>query len=964
MVTYFEMLGPGRVTLPDGRFHRLKPTRRDQTLAYLAITGDWVTRDRLGFLFWADSSDSTARHNVRQLLKRIRQLGWVERFETDNSAVRWLVENDVAVFRDANVNGRWDGLPDSGHLLVGLERNASLEFEEWLLDQRHQIRAEWQTAVVAAARRSAASGEPDHGLKLLEPLLVEDNGEEVLPIYMELATRAGQRSLAVAAFKRVETRLRNDLGIDVPSEALEIAQRLTHDEAHEPSDLVGARLVGRESELTEISGLLARPNCRLLTLLGTGGIGKSRLAHAVLTQNRDRYVDGGKLVPLDVVSDPNDVLPAIASQINMKLDARLDPIRQLSAFLREKRMLLVLDNVEHLRPAWPQFSQLMDSCPGLEMVVTSRERLRLEGEWVYQVTGLADADAVELFLEAGGRVAPDVTVSADEAAAICRAVGGSPLGIELAVPWLRVMAVDEIISEIENSQHILSGGHLNGLPRHQNMTATMKHSWDLATADEREVAEALSVFTAPYTRELALQVGGADATMLLNLMDKSLIHRRSRNRYSSHPLVRGYASDRLAQDSQRRQEILSRHAAAILQLLSDGTIPLHHKTLKEDVFAAWRHALESQAIDLIAPAVEGLAALVTAEGWIGSGLRALSEAALLGPTPAQRASIKLAESQLLYRQGDYAEAAVSAKDSITAAIEAGDQAGHVSAILSLGWAQKWIAGDEAQYRVTSDALPVAEALGDDSLVTQVLNGLGCSASTLEKCRDHLQVGLARANTTNLRSLISHNLGIVLWALGDAAGGIDHLQRALHLARSEDDHDRAVRSLCTLAFVHGQIGELSTALGLSTEAEALTGGSELLDTRIYLSLVAGEICRLTENFDGAQSRASAAFSMATASDNEAYTLRALRLQGQLLLDRGENELGLGILAFLLIRPRDKGGDFTSEIINPQAWEDATGDVSSQQIEEAQLWARERNLQQVIADAVSASPTLILPSHQTL
>jgi len=949
-----EMLGTARVVLADGTVRPLKPTTRDHALVYLALTGDWVTRDRLGFLFWADNSDSTARHNVRQLLKRIRQLEWIEGFESDDAAVKWSVATDVGDLRGDVTAEAWDLLPPSGDLLPGLERNSTVEFEEWLLDERRHIRAVWQTGVVAAARHAAAQGDPGRGSELLEPLLVSDDRVDALPMYMELATEAGQRDLAVAAYERVSTRLRNDLGMEPPARAREMAQRLASEADAPSADLLRREFVGRVGELNDIAGLLALPECRLLTVFGPGGIGKSTIAQMVLDQMKGRYIDGGSLVSLESVRDPGDVPAAIASGLAISLDASADPVDQLIAVLRERRMLLVLDNAEHLGPAWVVFSQLVDACPNLEMVITSRERLRLEREWVYEISGLPDDDGVALFLDMGRRVAPEVTVSAAEAQAICLAVGGSPLGLELAVPWLRVMTPDEIVSEIRRDVEVLSGGYRDGLVRHQSVTATMVHSWQLASDRQRHAVEALSVFAAPYTRELAEQVGGATSVVLRDLVDQSLVHRRPDGRYSSHPLVRGYAAARLAEEGQRQAEVRGRHAATMLELAGTDAVPSAHQAILDDVIVAWAYIVESDAIDLIAPKVEHVTALMLTGGRINRGLQLLADAsAVLERTTSESATItatiRYAESRLLYFQGHHADAARTAQEALRIATETQDSVLRVKASLALGWAQKWIAGDQAQYRAISPALPLAEELGDPNLIAEVLNGLGCSASTLERCRDHLQRGLdvVDSGSSDLRSRLHYNLGMVSWALGDPDTGIDHVRTAFEVAKSVDDHNGIVESLSSLAFIHADLGDLTIALQLSDEAESMTGASEFLKTRMYVRLIAGEVRRLGGDRNGAQTRVLDALTMATAVDNEPLALRALRLHGQLLIDQGNIEHGLGVLSFVLAQTANKGGDFTSQIINPKAWEEATRDIDNERIEKARTWAEARGLDDLIA-----------------
>ncbi len=358
----FEMLGGARIALDDETSRPVKATVRGHALAYLALTGDWVTRDRLGFLFWADTPDTKARHNVRQLLKRIRQLPWIEGLETRDDAVRWLVPNDVADLTELIAREDWGDLPSSGDLLPGLERTSTAEFEEWLLAQRRRILSMWQAAVVASARDAGAQGDPNRGLHLLDPLLDSISGGDVVVPYMELAVKAGRRDLAIAGFDRVAAHLRRELGVDPPASAVEVMQRLASQPSSQTVESARRGPVGREHELTEIARLLALPDCRLLTLVGPAGIGKSTIAHELLNRLGSNHVDGSSFVSLESVVDPDDVPASIAAGLAIGLDARADPVDQLVAALCERDMLLVLDNAEHLRPAWGVFSRLVHAC--------------------------------------------------------------------------------------------------------------------------------------------------------------------------------------------------------------------------------------------------------------------------------------------------------------------------------------------------------------------------------------------------------------------------------------------------------------------------------------------------------------------------------------------------------------------------------------------------------------------------
>lgn len=949
-----EMLGTARVVVGGHPPVGLKPTMRDQALAYLAYEARWIRRDRLGFLFWPDTPDSTALHNVRQLVKRIRRLKWLAGLEVEDDNVRWLVSSDVADLQDAITKQRWDDLPLAADLLPGLERNASLEFEGWLLAERQRVRDQWRSALISVAAAAGDMGEPIRGARLLKPLLADDDGDLVLARYMDLAARAGDPSSAVSAFERVAARLRDDHGVGPPARVRELADRLRS--GHELSASNDALIVGRTDEVTELAGLLAQPSCRLLTLLGPGGIGKSTLARMLLGRVAAGYRDGAEFVPLESISDPEALPSAIAVALGLTLDGRVDPVAQLGHALRGRQLLLVLDNAEHLADGWVVISALIKACPRLRIVVTTRERLRLEDEWVYSVGGLGDDEAVELFERRARRIAPDVTVGRADALAVCRAVGGSPMGIELAVPWLRVMAGHEIVAQIDRDPGILSGGGRDALARHRSLEAAMAHSWRLATAEERIAVEALSVFAAPYSRELASAVADVSPTLLRDLVDKSLVQRRPDGRYASHPLVRQYAAACLSADDPRRRAVRHRHAEVVLDRLDPVETTVEHRALLDDALQAWEHATDHGDLELLRPAVRGLINLLDATGRYRQGLQLLTRAASrvgdedpLGQ--ATVAALHQGEATLLDRLGRHSEAAIMAQAAIEAAAAAGEQRLLVLAHLSLGWARKWIDGDPAQYAATKEAMPIAESLRDDDLLAMVLEALGCSAPTLEECRDHLLAGLALAARPDVRSGLYYSLGSVTWALGDHDAAVDYVEEALDIARSDGHVPAMVAALTNLAFIHAERGDLETGQRLSRESRALLGELEDVDLRIKAELVSGEIQRRVGDTADARSRMYRALQMARTIGNDAYSLRALRLHGQLLIDDGEVDEGVRVLAFVLSRT-DRRGDFTCETTNPRVWEESTASLDPARREGAQQWAHDRDLTTVVADVLTA------------
>ena len=819
----------------------------------------------------------------------MRRLSWAGSLEVADDNVRWCVTSDVEDLRDAIEQARWADLPAPEELLPGMEAKATVEFEEWLFQQRWSLRQQWRAALFDAAAEAEQRGSPGRGARLLRPMLDTDDADLVLHRYMELLVLAGERAAATAAYDLIAS--------GAATRAWSLRSRPPRSPPGSPG--TGPRTnpervngtVARNGEVTELAGLLSRIECRLLTLLGPGGIGKSTLAEMLVRRVQPTYADGAGVVSLDAVNDPGDVPSRIAIDLGVALDAATDAGEQIRNALRRKHRLVVLDNVEHLPGAWPFFAELLAACPQLDLVATSRERLRLPEEWVFQVEGMADDDAIELFGERAQHVTGRLEIDRDEALGVCRAVGGSPLGIELAAPWLRVMSCADIIAEIGGDPGLLSGGGAGVLTRHRSVEAAMAHSWRLATPTEREAIEALAMFSARFTRQLAREVADTSPLVLRDLVDKSLLQAHPDGRYGFHPLVRQYAAARLAADPARQSKTRDCHARAILhQITHTSAAPLDTDIL-EDAVRAWRHAIATSELDLAARATEGLVQRLKTAGRCQQGLELLGSVPD-DDVPAHQAligAVGCGRAELLLSTGRHEQAAEAAERAIRAAAAADDDRVRVLAGLTLGWARKWTDGDGAQYEVTRQLLPIAEALHDDAVIADVFNALGCSAPALEECRDHLRAGVAAAEQANrplLQGTCMHNLGCVLWGLGDTEAALSYLGDTLAMARSAGIRWAQISSLTMLAFVHGERSELARAQQLATEAENLAQDSEFTDYNIGATLVAGEICRLAGDVEGARSRMGAGLKMAVGQGTDALTLRALRLHGLTLLDEDQ------------------------------------------------------------------------------
>src|ERR1051325_8036858 len=329
--------------------------------------------------------------------------------------------------------------------------------------------------------------------------------------------------------------------------------------------------VGRASELEAIDRLLDDPGCPLLTLVGPGGVGKTRLALEAAARRVDRYSHGVHFVPLVSVASPDFLAPALAESIQFAVDGAHSGFSaqdQLLDYLSERSMLLVLDNFEHLVEGSAFLSDVVERAPQVELLATSRERLNVQSEWVFDVDGLGlaengngSASAVQLFVERAKQVAPGFALDdTTEALRICRLVDGMPLRLELAASWVAVLSCTEIADEIARNIDFLATSTRDVPDRHRSLRAAIDQSWRLLTDEQRSAFSRLSVFRGSFDRSAAVAVTGADLRLLSQLVAKSLLRRPDFGRFELHELLRQYAAEHLHLSPAEEADARARHA--------------------------------------------------------------------------------------------------------------------------------------------------------------------------------------------------------------------------------------------------------------------------------------------------------------------------------------------------------------------------------------------------------------------
>ena len=386
--------------------------------------------------------------------------------------------------------------------------------------------------------------------------------------------------------------------------------------------------IGRHDEIADINALLDDPDCQLLTLVGPGGIGKTRLAIEVAASQATSFDNGAYFTNLQPLTEATQVARAIASTLKIQMDDDDDAETQIRAFLSDCHLLLLLDNFEHLLESARFVSELLVIAPRIKIMVTSREALNLREEWLYPVKGLALAQSpdsanleaysgIRLFTERARQLKPnfDLATDAQSVVEICNMVEGMPLAIELAASWIKSVSCALIASEIRKNIEFLESRASNVMDRHRSIRVICDHTWQQLHKDEREVFQRLSVFRGGFTAEAAEKVTGASLNILAVLIDKSLIRRENNDRYDIHEFLRQYAESQLAQ-TRNADAVKAEHSQYFAHFLAQRVPDLKgHRQLAahaeieadfENIRQAWQWAVARRDYAVLDQSLEGI----------------------------------------------------------------------------------------------------------------------------------------------------------------------------------------------------------------------------------------------------------------------------------------------------------------------------------------------------------------------
>ena len=724
-----------------------------------------------------------------------------------------------------------------GPVLSDFQYDAFAQAEIARFDELRAAVLEERIAVEVLLGREAQVLAELEGLVREFPYRERLHGQLMLALY-----RAGRQADALAAYHAARSVLVDELGIEPSAELRQLHEAiLAQDKTllasnpppptvtssgtsarHVPVPAQTAALIGRERELAELIELAG--SHRLITLTGPGGTGKTRLSLALASAVADRSADGVAWVSLAMVTDPELVPAAIA--------AALGEIEDVAMYLKDRAMLLVVDNFEQVIDASPVIGELLSGAPGCTAIVTSRERLGIAGEQEYPVPPLSPGDAVELFTARARQVEPGFEPG-KEVEAICARLDRLPLALELAATRVKLLSQQQLLSRLEQRLPLLAGGRRDQPARQSTMRAAIAWSYDLLDDREQRLFTRLGVFIGSFELEAAEEVCGADLDMLQSLLDKSLLRRAEDGRFFLLATTREYALERF-EAIEDQDEVRARHARWYFAL---GVAAGRQDAEGADALARLRRDPGNVGLALSWALEYDIAsglplARVLFYPWLGAGrnseLRRWYERALADPDallPGQRADA-LAGFGITLAYSDTPEPARTAlTEALTLYREAGDERNEALVLRRLGGVEFISGFPKGMIEWSEQALPIYERLDDPEGIARSLHyiaeGLRDSGEFERSAELYKRaIEIKREHGLTQVAAALHSLGDLSLDNGDLPSAERYYYEALALAPEEDDVRLQAYCLAGLACVAAQSDDATMAGRLWTLAERI------------------------------------------------------------------------------------------------------------------------------------------------
>ena len=888
-----QFLGQVRITNEDEPPIDLASEKMIALLAYLAVTEESFSRPQLEALLWGDSPPEKAQTSLRTAVyninKRIEGLLNTTR-KTVTFAPQRPFSIDTQQFQALIKNGDIDSLTTAvslyrGDFLAGLNIADAPEFESWLLRQRERLRLDVLTTLETLVEQHINAGNYPDAIQACRQLLtIEAWRESVHRQLMLLLARNGAYNAAIKQYNQCCQMLEDELGVPPMPETEALYQRIVALRQRPPKlhlPTTANNLIGREAELAALTNHLAEPTCRLLAIIGMGGIGKTSLAMTLASQQARHFLDGVYFVSLAGLQSDALIDTAVAEALAIHFPPGVDPRTHLCAQLKAKEQLLIIDNAEHLLTAVTTFVQdLLHAAPDLKIVITSREMPRLQSAQAFPLTGLTLPDenktavnqspATTLFAQQAKRIQPNfsLTTAWTDVVALCELVQGSPLGIELAAAQLDSITCADLRQQLQATVASLAVDFQDMPQRHRSLRALFQHSWQLLSSEEQDALAKLAVFRSEFTPEAAYRITETNQAVLRSLTAKSLLQAQN-GRFVMHTLIRQFAQEQLSSQT----AVYEQHAhyfSQQLQGIAQNSLEGHVDTLLaelDDIRAMWQFAIEHHASSILDTATHGLARLYAVTNQFVEGVLLFSQAVetLTDTAVPQEAPIMWGEllgryAMFLFRTGQLTEARDMTERSVT--------------IL----------------RQTDDESALAFSLNLLGILHLQSGSFTTAVPLLTECADLYRH--SKNPEALLKPLI--NLGSVHMRLGNHDTAIAHLNEALPLAKQFGDKRGMTHILNNLGANHLILGDLVTARRHFTACLPLTEETAYHPVRLVVLQNLAEVCYKQEEWTESVAYCQASIAIAQEIGDNLQLIRTQKIHALALHALGEREQARQIL----------------------------------------------------------------------
>jgi len=875
-----NVLGGLALKYPAEELVQMRSRKAEALLVYVLLSEkEAFEREELATLFWEDMPEQEALTNLRVTLAAVKKavpdalvisrrrvsfnpearvscdalaLSSVTRdhLGEDYSRTEQSLENCRLITAEL---GKY-----KGDFLQGFFIRNALAFDDWASYKREILRNTLINSAQIIIGNFYRFGEHREGITLANQLLFLDPFNEAAYQWLiKLYAADGQRDAALSLFEKYRQILTDELGVE-PDQEISAPE----DKSAEPRlpvrnniPLQICEFFGREHELEQLRGLLRSPQVRLITLIGQGGAGKTRLAVQAARQNLSLFPDGVWFVPLEGVVSADLVLPEIYKQLRIVYPEKTRAADLLVDFLNGHRILLVLDNFEHVLDASAIISEVIRQTRNSKFLVTSREMTGLPEETNLTIEGLRTcpdeikidkeaSPAAAFFIDRARRARPDFHPDPDDEKMIeeiCDLVAGLPLGIELAASGIKQHVLRELRDYIAADVAFLRSDEPGQPERQRSLSAVFNAFWEQLSTEERLLLARLSVFQGVVTQEAARKVADASAFFLGGLVSRGLLQRALPKGYRSHSMHRKFVYERLKENEEEFRITHIRHRDFYLTFLKQMGNEIRDNpqvNLLDDIEfeihnlrAALAFSIEEKDEQTALEFCEMLMPFWKIRGYYQEGYHWLKQTFDLDTNANQvmKASSLTAAAKLVSVLGDYAEAEQFSQRSLSIAREIGDQHLIARALNSLG-AVATASGDgemaQSYFGQSLDIyknLRVEQAIAGTEVNLAIVN---INNGKLEEARDALNKALATfRNVGDSIGIIQvlHNRARIDLLRGNHAGARELLQEALERSWGLNARNELAAIYLLLAELHILKGEDQSGLHLLSLIDELMKG---------------------------------------------------------------------------------------------------------------------------------------------